>query len=484
MFEMLTDRVGKSLRNLSGRGRISESNVREAMDGVRTALLEADVHHEVVDSFCEEVVTEALGREVTKSLKPGEEMIGVVHDKLVELMGPDPSPPMWVEPGPTIVMLCGLQGSGKTTTCGKLAARWKNEGRKVLVAAADLQRPAAVEQLQTVVQGVESTGRGSGQVAFHGEPERCAEFGRAVGEAVTVCRNAINRARDEGHDVVLLDTAGRLHVDDELMGELEAIRTAVRPHRILLVVDAMSGQDAVDSARAFHQRLEVDGVILSKFDSDARGGAALSVRRVTGAPIVHLGVGEHSDQLEDFHAERVAGRILGMGDVVSLVEKARDEVDEAEAQKMAVKLAEGRMTMDDFLSQIKAIRRMGPIKQLLGMLPGMGAALKDMPIDEKQFDRVEAIIGSMTKSERSEPDRIERSRAKRIAAGSGTARDEVSRLMKQFDGMSQMAKSMLGPDGTPREQPAIPGLPGVGKGNTQIKSRRAGAKRGKGKKRR
>ena len=480
MFEMLTDRVGKSLRNLSGRGRISESNVREAMDGVRTALLEADVHHEVVDSFCEEVVTEALGREVTKSLKPGEEMIGVVHDKLVELMGPDASPPMWVEPGPTIVMLCGLQGSGKTTTCGKLAARWKNEGRKVLVAAADLQRPAAVEQLQTVVQGVESTGRGSGQVAFYGEPERCAEFGRAVGEAVTVCRNAINRARDEGHDVVLLDTAGRLHVDDELMGELEAIRNAVRPHRILLVVDAMSGQDAVDSARTFHQRLEVDGVILSKFDSDARGGAALSVRRVTGAPIVHLGVGEHSDQLEDFHAER----IVGMGDGVSVVETARDEVDEAEAQKMAVKLAEGRMTMDDFLSQIKSIRRMGPIKQLLGMLPGMGAALKDMPIDEKQFDRVEAIIGSMTKHERTDPDRIERSRAKRIAAGSGTARDEVSRLMKQFDSMSQMAKSMLGPDGTPREQPAIPGMPGVGKGNTQIKSRRAGAKRGKGKKRR
>ncbi|MBM4113130.1 MAG: signal recognition particle protein, partial [Phycisphaerae bacterium] len=332
MFETLTGRFGDVFRRLSGRGRISEENVREAMAEVRTALLEADVHQEVARSFCDRVIAESIGREVTKSLKPGDEIIGVVHAELVKLLGEAGRPLMFVEPGPTIVMMCGLQGSGKTTTCGKLAAWLKQQGRSVIVAAADLQRPAAVEQLRTVVEQVEREGKGSARISFHGEPDKCGEHGTKVGVAVGVCQRALKRARDERFDVLILDTAGRLHIDDSLMRELEGVRRAVEPHQILLVVDAMTGQDAVNSAREFHRRLAVDGVILTKFDSDTRGGAALSVREVTGAPIRFVGVGEKLDALEEFHAERIAGRILGMGDVVSLVEKAQREVSEAEAE--------------------------------------------------------------------------------------------------------------------------------------------------------
>jgi signal recognition particle subunit SRP54 len=444
MFARLTDSLGNALRNLSGRGRISESNVREAMAEVRTALLEADVNLEVVDRFCEECVQDALGKEVTRSLEPGQEMVGIVHRRLVGLMGPVDSHVTLVEPGPTVVMMCGLQGSGKTTTCGKLAAWFKKRGQSVLVAAADLQRPAAVEQLQTVVEGVAANATGPGRVAFYGEPDRCAEYGKAVGVAVGVCQRALAAARQGKFDVLVLDTAGRLHVNDELMRELEAVDRAVEPHNILLVVDAMTGQDAVQSAKAFHARMKVDGIVLTKFDSDTRGGAALSVKTVTGAPVKFVGTGERFDALEEFHPERVAGRILGMGDVVSLVERAQEQVNEEEAAAAAEKLAKGQFSLEDFLKQMRMIRRMGPMKQILGMLPGVGSMLGGMDIEEKQVDRMEAIILSMTRRERERVSLIDRSRQKRIAAGAGVKVEDVSRMVKQFELMQQMTQKMAG----------------------------------------
>jgi signal recognition particle subunit SRP54 len=444
MFARLTDSLGNALRNLSGRGRISESNVREAMEEVRTALLEADVSLEVVDRFCEECVQDALGTEVTRSLEPGQEMVGIVHRRLVGLMGPVDSHVTLVEPGPTVVMMCGLQGSGKTTTCGKLAAWFKKRGQSVLVAAADLQRPAAVEQLQTVVEGVAANATGPGRVAFYGEPDRCAEYGKAVGVAVGVCQRALAAARQGKFDVLVLDTAGRLHVNDELMRELEAVDRAVEPHNILLVVDAMTGQDAVQSAKAFHARMKVDGIVLTKFDSDTRGGAALSVKTVTGAPVKFVGTGERFDALEEFHPERVAGRILGMGDVVSLVERAQEQVNEEEAAAAAEKLAKGQFSLEDFLKQMRMIRRMGPMKQILGMLPGVGSMLGGMDIEERQVDRMEAIILSMTRRERERVSLIDRSRQKRIAAGAGVKVEDVSRMVKQFELMQQMTQRMAG----------------------------------------
>ena len=444
MFASLTYSLGNALRNLSGRGRISESNVREAMAEVRTALLEADVNLEVVDRFCEECVQDALGKEVTRSLEPGQEMVGIVHRRLVGLMGPVDSHVTLVEPGPTVVMMCGLQGSGKTTTCGKLAAWFKKRGQSVLVAAADLQRPAAVEQLQTVVEGVAANATGPGRVAFYGEPDRCAEYGKAVGVAVGVCQRALAAARQGKFDVLVLDTAGRLHVNDELMRELEAVDRAVEPHNILLVVDAMTGQDAVQSAKAFHARMKVDGIVLTKFDSDTRGGAALSVKTVTGAPVKFVGTGERFDALEEFHPERVAGRILGMGDVVSLVERAQEQVNEEEAAAAAEKLAKGQFSLEDFLKQMRMIRRMGPMKQILGMLPGVGSMLGGMDIEERQVDRMEAIILSMTRRERERVSLIDRSRQKRIAAGAGVKVEDVSRMVKQFELMQQMTQRMAG----------------------------------------
>jgi signal recognition particle subunit SRP54 len=444
MFESLSQRLGQTFRNLSGRGRISEDNVRDAMREVRTALLEADVHLDVVRSFCDDVVADALGREVTRSLKPGQEMVGIVHERLVELMGPVDSHVLLVDPPPTVIMVCGLQGSGKTTTCAKLAAYLRRRGRSVLVAAADLQRPAAVEQLGVLTEQVDREAKGQAKVTFYAEPDKCAEYGKAVGVAVGVCRRALAEARTARADVVILDTAGRLHINDELMGELEAVNRAVGAHQIYLVVDAMIGQDAVNSARAFHERLAVDGVILSKFDSDTRGGAALSVKQVTGAPIKFIGTGERFDALEEFHPGRMAGRILGMGDVVSLVEKAQQEVSEQEAERLAEKMVEGRMTMDDFLKQLRSIRRMGPMKQLLGMLPGVGAALKNLEVDEKQLDRLEGIVHSMTPAERDNIKILNKSRIKRIARGSGTTQGDVNKLTKQFEMVQKVTKQMAG----------------------------------------
>jgi signal recognition particle subunit SRP54 len=454
------------------------------MGDVRTALLEADVHLDVVTSFCDEVVADALGREVTRSLKPGEEMIGIVHDRLVELMGPVDSHIMLVEPPPTVIMVCGLQGSGKTTTCAKLAAYLRKRGRSVMVAAADLQRPAAVEQLGILTEQVDQEAKGQAKVAFYAEPDKCAEYGKAVGVAVGVCKRALAEARKAKADVVILDTAGRLHINDELMAELDAVNRAVGAHQIYLVVDAMIGQDAVNSARAFHERLAVDGVILSKFDSDTRGGAALSVKHVTGAPIKFIGIGERFDALEEFHPQRMAGRILGMGDVVSLVEKAQQEVSEQEAERLAEKMAEGRMTMDDFLKQLRSIRRMGPMKQLLGMLPGVGAALKDLEVDEKQLDRLEGIVHSMTPQERDNIKILNKSRTKRIAKGSGTTQGEVNKLTKQFEMVQKMTKQVAGggiggrlkaikemSKADPGMVPGVRGLPSLGRrGSTKTAS--------------
>jgi signal recognition particle subunit SRP54 len=471
MFENLSERFSSAFRSLSGRGAISESNVREALDEIRTALLEADVELNVARRFCDEVMEKAKGREVTKSLKPGQELVGIVHDELVSFMGPEDSKLFLVDPGPTVIMMCGLQGSGKTTTCGKLAAYFKKAGRSVLVAAADLQRPAAVEQLQQVVEGVAEHARGpaqgSAKISFYGEPDKCAEYGKAVNAAVGVCRRAVDKARAERFDVVILDTAGRLHVNDELMKELEGVRASVQPHQILLVVDAMTGQDAVRSAKSFHDRLKVDGVILTKLDSDTRGGAAITVKKVTGAPIKFLGTGEKFDALDEFSPKRMAGRILGMGDVVALVEKAREEVSDEEAEKMAAKLAKGQLTMDDFLSQMKSLRRMGPMKQLLGLLPGVGSALKDINIDDKQFDRLEGMVHSMTAAERKDLKLFNKGRVRRIAEGSGTTPAEVNRLTSQFEMVQKMTASLASGGMADRMQAAkqmaasggMPGMP-------------------------
>jgi signal recognition particle subunit SRP54 len=488
MFERLSERLGDALRTLSGKGRLTEANIREAMGEVRTALLEADVALPVVEQFCKGCVEDALGTEVTRSLEPGQEMIGIVHRRLVDLMGPVSTHITLVEPGPSIVMMCGLQGSGKTTTCGKLAAWFRKRGQSVLVCAADLQRPAAVEQLQTVVETVAAEGTGPGRVAFYGEPDKCAEYGRAVGVAVGVCQRALAAARAGKFDVLILDTAGRLHVNDELMKELESVDRLLQPHNILLVVDAMTGQDAVQSAKAFHARLKVDGVILTKFDSDTRGGAALSVRQVTGAPVKFVGTGERFDALEEFHPERVAGRILGMGDVVSLVERAQREVSEEEAADAAEKLAKGEFTMDDFLKQMRSVRRMGPLKQIMGMLPGVGSMMKDVQVDDRQMDHLEAIILSMNARERRKVGIVDRSRQKRIAAGSGTKVEEVSRLVKQFEVVQKMTQQMAGMGGlgkmkamkalagqVPGAAGGMPGglPPGFGRGSTVTESPKA-----------
>lgn len=506
MFDRLSEGFSSVFRKLTGNAALTESNVREAMADVRTALLDADVALDVVEAFCKVVIEDAIGRDITKSLKPGEEMIGIVHDHLVQLLGEmpaiaeDATPEeaakalmadgpgiMSVSPGPTIVMMCGLQGSGKTTTCGKLAAWLKKRGRSVMLVAADLQRPAAVEQLHTVADQVNTEMPGGAQFTFYGEPEKSAEYGKAVGVAVGVCQRAVAAARAKGIDTVILDTAGRLHVNDDLMGELQAVNRAVQPHQIFLVTDAMTGQDAVKSAKAFHARLAVDGLIMTKFDSDTRGGAALSVKSITGTPIRFIGVGEKMDALEEFHAPRMASRILGMGDVISLVQKAREQVSEEEAAALEAKMAKGEMTMEDFLKQLRSLRRMGPLKSLLGLLPGIGGALKNVNIDEKQLDRVEGIVNSMTPEERKKPGLINVPRRRRIAVGSASKPEDVGSLTRQFATVSEMSRKMASMSAAQKVKAVkelsaaggagsmVPGLSGMpdfrsGKGSTAMPS--------------
>ncbi|MBN1554365.1 MAG: signal recognition particle protein [Phycisphaerae bacterium] len=429
MFEALSEKFSDVFRQMSGRGRISEDNVREAMREVRTALLEADVHYQVVKKFCDDVVAKAVGTDVIKSLHPGQLMVKIVQDELTELMGPVDTRIYFVSPPPTIIMMAGLQGSGKTTTCGKLGKYLLSKGKKPLLVACDLQRPAAIEQLSVV----------AGQVG--------AQFFRVEGETnpVKVARKAVQHAESTGCDVVVIDTAGRLHIDEEMMQQAEDIATATQPHQIYLVCDAMTGQDAVNSAKEFNERLELDGVILTKFDSDARGGAALSVKAVTGKPIKFIGVGEKFDALEEFHPDRMAGRILGMGDVVSLVEKAQEAFDEQQQAKMQEKMAKGKFTLADFMQQMKQMQKMGPMKQILKMLPGMGGNSEMLNMfDGNEFKQMEAIIQSMTPTERDDPTMIEANRRRRIARGSGTQPQDVSGLVKSFTQASGMMKQMAG----------------------------------------
>ncbi len=428
MFESLTNKFNDVFHRMSGRGRITEDNVKDAMREVRQALLEADVHYKVVREFAESVVQKAKGQEVIKSLHPGQLMVKIVHDELVNLMGPVDTRIYYVSPAPTVIMMAGLQGSGKTTTCGKLARFIQRQGKKPLLVACDLQRPAAVDQLSVVA----------------GQAE--AQFFTVEGEKnpVRVARESIKHAASVGCDVVIIDTAGRLHVDEEMMQQAEEIAKAVNPHQIYLVCDAMTGQDAVNSAKAFNDRLELDGVILTKFDSDARGGAALSVKSVTGKPIKFIGVGEKLENLEEFHADRMAGRILGMGDMVSLVEKAQEQFDAESAAKMQEKMAKGKLSLEDFLGQMKQMKKMGPMKEILKMLPGVGSQLGDMKIDDEEIDHMEAIIHSMTKAEREDPSIIDNSRRRRIARGSGMDPSDVSGLVKSFDSASAMMKQMSG----------------------------------------
>ncbi len=447
MFDNLSEKFSDTFRKLSGRGRITEDNVKEAMDEVRSALLEADVHYEVAQKFCDQCVQSALGQDVHKSLKPGQLMIKIVNDELVQLMtaGEEDTPGiLQISPGPTIIMMSGLQGSGKTTTCGKLAAHLKLKGKSVMLCAADLQRPAAVQQLETLAEQVEQTVEGRGKVTCYSEIDKVAEYGKAVGVAVKVCRNALKKARAEKTDVLILDTAGRLHINDDLMDELRRVEKAVQPHQIFLVIDAMTGQDAVNSAKAFNDELELDGVILTKFDSDTRGGAALTVKHITGKPIKYIGIGEKLDALEEFRPEGIASRILGMGDMVGMVEQIQQHVEEEEARALQEKMEKGKMSMDDFLDQLKKIRKMGSMKNLLSKMPGIGQQLKGLDIDDKQIDQTEAIIKSMTLDERKDVDLLNNSRRRRIAKGSGTGKEEVSQLVKGFEAVQGMAQQMAG----------------------------------------
>jgi signal recognition particle subunit SRP54 len=428
MFESLTEKLSEAFRRLSGRGRITEANVVETMREVRTALLEADVNYQVVQKFCDDIAAKAIGQEVIKSLHPGQFMVKIVHEELVALMGPVDSSIYYVTPPPTILMLAGLQGSGKTTTCGKLAKLVLSQGKHPALVACDLQRPAAVDQLAIVAQQ-------AGVPVFRLEGET---------NPVRVARQAVAWAGANACDVLIVDTAGRLHVDEEMMQQAQDIAAAVKPHQIYLVCDAMTGQDAVNSAREFNERLELDGVILTKFDSDARGGAALSVKAVTGKPIKFIGVGEKLDKLEPFHPDRMAGRILGMGDVVSLVEKAQEQFDAAQAAKLQEKMAKGKFTLTDFLAQIKQMQKLGPIKEVLKLMPGMGDQMAAMQMDGDELEAMEAVIQSMTPAERQDPSMIEASRRRRIAHGSGTEPQDVSGLVKSFTMVAGMMKQMAG----------------------------------------
>jgi signal recognition particle subunit SRP54 len=440
MFTTLTDKFQGVFRSLSGRGRISEENIREALREVRTALLEADVNFKVVNDFVEHVTQKAIGTEVIKSLQPDQLMVKIVYDELVNLMGPVDTQIYFVQPGPTVIMMCGLQGSGKTTTCGKLAMYLKGKGRNPMLAAVDLQRPAAVEQLRVLGQQVD--------VPVYSDDSKIAPHGQvARGAAVAVARASIAKAKDLGRDVVILDTAGRLAIDEALMNELKEVNAAVAPHQIYLVLDAMTGQDAVESARRFNEQLELDGLILTKFDSDTRGGALLSAKMVTGKPVKFLGVGEKLDRLEEFRPEGMAQRILGMGDILGLVKEAYEKFDQEETAKLQAKMEKGEFTLDDFMAQMSQVKRLGPMDKVIGMIPGMGELTKQMGQGgdvEGQMGRMRAIYDSMNRHERKNPDLLDGPRRRRIANGAGVDAQEVGSFIKQFNMSRDMMRAVGG----------------------------------------
>ncbi|MET3698012.1 signal recognition particle subunit FFH/SRP54 (srp54) [Bacillus oleivorans] len=428
-FEGLSERLQNTIQKIKGKGKVSESDVKDMMRDVRLALLEADVNFKVVKDFVKRVSERAVGQEVMKSLTPGQQVIKVVKEELTNLMGGEQSKIAVNNRPPTVIMMVGLQGAGKTTTTGKLANLLRKKyNRKPLMAAADIYRPAAIKQLETL-------GKQLSMPVF--------SLGDQV-SPVEIARQAIEKAKEEHHDYVLIDTAGRLHIDETLMDELKQIKEVAKPDEILLVVDAMTGQDAVNVAQSFNEQLGITGVVLTKLDGDTRGGAALSIRAVTEKPIKFAGLGEKLDALEPFHPERMASRILGMGDVLSLIEKAQESVDAEKAKELQEKIKTQSITLDDFLEQLGQVRKMGPLDDLLNMIPGANKmkGMKNLQVDEKQIGKVEAIIRSMTKKEKEDPSIINASRRKRIAAGSGTTVPEVNRLLKQFDEMKKMMKQM------------------------------------------
>ena len=426
-FEGLSEKLNNVFKKLKSRGKLTESDVSEAMREVKLALLEADVSYKVVKDFVKKVSERAVGEEVLASLTPAQQVIKIVNEELVALMGNSNARINFASKPPTVIMMCGLQGSGKTTHAAKLAKMLKKEGHRPLLAACDIYRPAAINQLQIVGQKADV---------------KVFEMGQT--DPVIIAQEALKHAKDYGHDVLIIDTAGRLHVDEALMDELKKIKELTTPDEIMLVVDAMTGQDAVNVAKAFDEAVGITSVLMSKLDSDTRGGAALSVLAVTGKPIKYVGMGEKLDDFEQFHPERMASRILGMGDVLTLIEKAENVMSQKDAEKLTQKFKENKFDMDDLLDQMKQIKKMGSMKSIIGMLPGVGDKLKDVDVDDSQLNRVEAIITSMTKAERAKPSIINPSRKRRIAAGSGNKVEDVNRLLKQFEQMQKMMKQFTG----------------------------------------
>ena len=452
-FEGLTEKLSAAFKKLRGKGRLSESDVKEAMREIRLALLEADVSYKVVKDFVKSVTERAVGSDVLESLTPAQMIVKIVNEELTKLMGSENQKLAIASKPPTVVMLVGLQGAGKTTNGAKLAGLFKKQGKNPLLAACDIYRPAAIKQLQVV-----------------GEKLDIPVFQMGQTNPVEIARAAVAHAEKHGNDMVFLDTAGRLHIDEALMDELKAVKAAVNPTNILLVVDAMTGQDAVNAASAFNEMLDIDGVMLSKLDGDARGGAALSVKAVTGKPILFIGTGEKLDQIEPFHPGRMASRILGMGDVLTLIEKAEQAFDQKKAAELEQKLRSNKFTLADFYDQLVQLRGMGPLQDVLGMMPGVNAsALQNVQVDEKAMGRVEAIILSMTPYERENPSCLNHSRKRRIAAGAGVKVEEINRLLKQFEAMQQMMRQFSGPGAAKKMKRmgkmgkfgGFPGFPGM-----------------------
>ncbi len=430
LFENLSDKLQGTFKRLRGRGKLTEADVNEAMREVRMALLEADVNFKVVKDLINRIKERAIGEEVMSSLTPAQQVIKIVNEELTELMGGSQSKILIASRPPTVLMMVGLQGAGKTTSTGKLALHLRKQGKKPLLVAADVQRPAAIDQLETLGKQL--------NIPVYSD--------RNSKNPVEIAKAAMAEAASKLYDIVIIDTAGRLHVNEELMEELVNIKKQVKPHEILLVADAMTGQDAVQVAESFHEKLGLDGIVLTKMDGDARGGAALSIKAVTGAPIKFVGMGEKMDALEAFHPDRMASRILGMGDVLTLIEKAQTEMDTAENEKMAKKMMKDGLDLNDFLSQMQQIRKLGSFKDIIGMIPGMSKMkeLKDVDLDGKDIKKIEAIIRSMTMAERTKPSLIDGSRRKRIAAGSGTQVQDVNQLLKRFEETNKMMKQFTG----------------------------------------
>ena len=432
-FEGLADKLANSFKRLRSKGKLSESDVKDAMREVRLALLEADVNYKVAKDFTNRVTERAIGSDVMASLTPGQMVVKIVNEELTNLMGGEQERVKFAAQPPTIIMMCGLQGAGKTTHAAKLAKLYKGQGHRPMLVACDIYRPAAIKQLQVV-----------------GAQAGVPVFEQGKDDPVKICQNAIRYAKDYGHDIVIIDTAGRLQIDEALMNELKRINEKVHPQEILLVVDSMTGQEAVNVAKTFDDLLSISGVILTKLDGDTRGGAALSVRAVTGKPIKFVGVGEKLDDLEVFHPDRMASRILGMGDVLSLIEDAQSKLDEKEAEAAAKKILQNQFDYNDLLEQFRQVKKMGPLKSVISKLPGMDKQLKNVDIDDRQIDRLEAIILSMTEEERRKPSIINPSRKRRIAAGSGMKVEDVNKLIKQFETTKKMVRSIKQKKGTKR----------------------------------